>query len=127
MSIVRCPNLTISTPGLNASDVSNIPGSTVRFTCEPIRKMHGPSSITCSNGGTWTSPPPTCIIGKLGTSLVFACSQEGMQYYGKACISYHIVEREKNTSIGNFRIDEDRYVCYFYESRIYSSFFWIVC
>ena len=62
LNAVLCPNLALSSPGLTSSGLTSsniyLPGATVEFTCDPIRKRFGPASITCRNGGTWTSAPP---------------------------------------------------------------------
>ncbi|XP_064894761.1 complement receptor type 1 isoform X4 [Columba livia] len=38
------------------------PGTSVRYTCEPGFSLIGPASISCTESGAWSHPPPVCQV-----------------------------------------------------------------
>ena len=60
---VQCPVVNLLNGQVDTT-ANRFDGSTANYSCDTGFNLHGPSSRTCQENGTWSNLPPTCIIGR---------------------------------------------------------------
>ena len=85
---ITCLDLSAPTNGdiacsANPSTVT----STCDFTCDPGYELQGSSSVVCQPDGTWSTPPPVCVLQQCDElriphlGVVQPCNRQ----YNKSC------------------------------------------
>ena len=60
---VQCPVVNLRNGQVDTT-TDRFDGSIANYSCDTGFNLHGPSSRTCQENGTWSNLPPTCIIGR---------------------------------------------------------------
>ena len=53
------------------------PGDAARFSCDGGFSLVGQNTIVCQTNGKWSSPPPTCAVGKCAGGCGYKSSVRG--------------------------------------------------